>query len=103
LSPVLAILDEVGQVRGANSEFVDAITTSQGAHETPILMVISTQASSDTDLLSIWIDDAKTSRPDSTVCHLYEADADCELDDRKAWKAANPALGSFRSLKDVEE
>lgn len=29
LSPVLAILDEVGQVRGPKSDFIDAITTAQ--------------------------------------------------------------------------
>ena len=43
LSPVLAILDEIGQVRGPQSDFVDAITTSQGAHESPLLIAISTQ------------------------------------------------------------
>ena len=30
-SPILAILDEVGQVRGPQSDFIDAITTAQGA------------------------------------------------------------------------
>lgn len=58
LSPVLAILDEVGQVRGPQSDFVDAITTSQGAHAAPLLLVISTQAANDSDLLSVWLDDA---------------------------------------------
>src|SRR5690625_5733999 len=103
LSPVLAILDEIGQVRGPVSEFVDAITTSQGAHETPILMVISTQASSDGDLLSVWLDDAKTNQPQSTVCHLYTADAGWELSAKAAWQAANQALGSFRSMDGVEQ
>jgi phage terminase large subunit-like protein len=37
------------------------------------------------------------------VCHVYAAPEDCDLDDRKAWAAANPALGSFRSLADVEK
>src|SRR5690625_3925847 len=53
LSPVLAILDEVGQVRGPQDDFVDAITTAQGAHEAPLLIAISTQAANDADLLSI--------------------------------------------------
>lgn len=44
LSPVLAILDELGQVRGPQSDFVDAIITAQGAHKNPLQMVISTQA-----------------------------------------------------------
>lgn len=103
LSPVLAILDEVGQVRGPTSDFVDAITTSQGAHERPLLIAISTQAASDADLFSIWIDDARASNDPHTVCHVYEAPADCDLQDEAAWHAANPALGIFRSLEDVRE
>ncbi|AKQ56407.1 terminase [Bordetella hinzii] len=103
LSPVLAILDEIGQVRGPQSDFVDAITTSQGAHEAPLLIAISTQAASDADLLSTWIDDAKTSNDPRTVCRVYEAPKDCELLDEAAWRAANPALGTFRSLADLRE
>lgn len=103
LSPVLAILDEIGQVRGPQSDFVDAITTSQGAHEAPLLIAISTQAASDADLLSIWLDDAKASSDPRIVCHLYEAPDGCELLDVAAWKAANPALGIFRSEDDLRE
>ena len=102
LSPVLAILDEVGQVRGPRSDFIDAITTAQGAHENPLLLTISTQAANDADLLSVWIDDAINSNDPHTVCHLYTAPLECNLEDRKAWKAANPALGSFRSEVDMQ-
>ena len=103
LSPVLAILDEVGQVRGPQSDFVDAITTSQGAHAEPLLLVISTQAATDADLLSVWIDDAIASADPRIVCHLHTAPAGCELLDEAAWRAANPALGVFRSLDDLRE
>lgn len=103
LSPVLAILDELGQVRGPRSEFVDAITTSQGAHDAPILMVISTQAPNDNDLLSIWLDDAKTNKDSRIVSHVYEAHKECALTDVEAWRDANPAIGRFRSLPDVQE
>lgn len=103
LSPVLAILDELGQVRGPRSDFVDAIITAQGAHKNPLQMVISTQSPNDADLLSIWIDDAKQSNDPHIVCHVYAADKDCDLMDEKAWVAANPAIGKFRSRKDVEE
>jgi phage terminase large subunit-like protein len=102
-SPVLAILDEVGQVRGPQSDFVDAITTSQGAYKNAMLFAISTQAPNDNDLFSIWLDDAKTSNDKRIVCHLYEAPKDCAMTDKAAWKAANPALGKFRSLEDVRE
>lgn len=103
LSPVLAILDEIGQVRGSQSDFVDAITTSQGAHADPLLIAISTQASNDADLLSQWIDDAKASNDPRIVCRVYEAPAGCDLLDESAWRAANPALGSFRSLDDLRD
>lgn len=103
LSPVLAILDEVGQVRGPTDDFISAITTSQGAYEHPLLIAISTQAPTDADMFSIWLD-AQAAAPDPrVVAHVYEAPKDCELDDRKAWAAANPALGTFRSLADVEQ
>lgn len=103
LSPVLAILDEIGQVRGPQSDFIDAITTSQGAHENPLLIAISTQAASDADLLSTWIDDARNSNDPRIVCKVYEAPAGCELTDESAWQAANPALGLFRSEDDLRE
>jgi phage terminase large subunit-like protein len=102
-SPILAILDEVGQVRGPQSDFVDAITTAQGAYTDAMLFAISTQAPNDNDLFSIWLDDARESKDKRIVCHLYAAQPDAKLNDAEAWKAANPALGKFRSLPDVQE
>jgi phage terminase large subunit-like protein len=101
LSPILAILDETGQVRGSQDDFIDAITTVQGAHENPLLIVISTQAANDADLLSIWIDDAQRSKDPHIVCHVYEAPKDADISKRETWLAANPALGTFRSEKDM--
>lgn len=103
LSPVLAILDEVGQVRGPQSDFIDAITTAQGAHSAPLLIAISTQAPNDADLFSVWLDDAAASNDPRIVCHLYAADKDADVMDRAGWAAANPAMGTFRSLPDLQE
>lgn len=103
LSPVLAILDEVGQVKGPQDDFIDAITTAQGAHDKPLLIAISTQAPTDADLFSVWLDDAERSADPAIVSHVYTAPEECALDDEEAWKAANPALGLFRSRRDVEE
>ena len=102
-SPILAILDEAGQVRGPHNDFFEAIITSQGAYDNPLLIVISTQAPTAGDLFSKWLDDAAKVKNPTTVCHLYAAPEDCELDDREAWGMANPALGLFRSVKDIEE
>lgn len=101
LSPVLAILDEVGQVTGPHSPFIDAITTAQGAHDKPLLIAISTQAATDGDLFSIWLDDAAKSNDPHIISHVYAAPAECELMDKAAWRAANPALGLFRSEADL--
>lgn len=103
LSPVLIIFDEIGQVRGSQNDFYDALSTSQGAHAAPLMINISTQAPKDDDLLSILIDDAQNSNDKHTVCHVYAAADDCELDDENAWEAANPALGTFRSLDDMRQ
>lgn len=100
-SPLLLIVDEAGQVVGPTSPFLDAVLTSQGAHENPLTIIISTQAPSDSDFLSVLIDDALRSGDPHTVCHLYAADKDCDLMDRKQWKKANPS--SFRNKKDLEE
>lgn len=103
LSPIVAILDEVGQVKGPQDDFVDAIETSQGAHDAPLLFAISTQAAQDTDLFSVWIDDAKDSQDPTIICHVYEAPKNCDLLDETAWVMANPALGKFRSLDDLRK
>ena len=103
LSPVLAILDEVGQVRGQQDAFIEAIETAQGAHDDPLLIAISTQAATDGDLFSIWLDDAANAKDKRIVSHVYTAPEGCDVMDKKAWKAANPALGEFRSLTDIQD
>lgn len=101
LSPVLAIHDEMGQVRGEFDPFIEAIETAQGAYDDALQIVISTQAPNDADMLSIRIDDAKRSGDPTIVCHVYAASEDADMGDPKAWEAANPALGSFRSLVEI--
>lgn len=98
LSPILAILDELGQVKGPTDPFIEAIETAQGAYDNPLKIIISTQAPTDADMLSLLID-----APDDpkVVKHVYAAPMDAKLDDEDAWRAANPALGLFRSIDDV--
>ena len=96
-SPVVAILDELGQVRGPQDDYVDAIITSQGAYDDALRIGISTQAPNDADLFSVIFDDAKASNDPHIVAHVYSADDDCDIMDERQWKFANPALGNFRS------
>ncbi|WP_235513362.1 phage major capsid protein [Burkholderia pseudomallei] len=58
LSPALTIHDELGQVKGPRSELYEALETASAAQESPLSIVISTQAPTDGDLLSLLIDDA---------------------------------------------
>lgn len=103
LSPVLAILDEVGQIKGPQDAFVEAIETAQGAHTDPLLIAISTQAATDADMFSIWLDDAENSGDARIVSHVHAAPDGCDLMDRDAWRAANPAMGVFRTVSDIED
>lgn len=100
-SPRVVIMDELGQVVGPRSDFFDAMVTSQGAHADPLMIIISTQAATDSDLLSIIIDDALEGSDPHTVIDLYTAPKSAELMDESAWALANPALGKFLSVDSV--
>ncbi|WP_155524327.1 terminase TerL endonuclease subunit [Burkholderia sp. PAMC 28687] len=100
LSPILVILDEIGQIPEPESAFVDSLTTSQLAYgASALLLAISTQAPLDSSLFSLWIDDAVGSEDPTLVCHLYAAPPDCEVDDEGALIAANPGLGYFLDME----
>lgn len=100
----VVILDEAGQIRGETNEYVEMLATSQGSYERPLFVVISTQAPSDADYLSILIDDAARAKDDSIVAHVYQADPALDIDDRQAWEQANPGLlDGFRSVVDIQK
>lgn len=94
-SPALAIHDELGQVRGPRDAFYDAIDTSQGAYPGALSIIVSTQAATDLDLLSVLIDDAKTGRDPTVKLSLYTAPEDADPYADESLKAANPAFGDF--------
>lgn len=100
-SPKLTIHDELGQVVGPTDALFDALETGGGAHEDPLSLVISTQAASDTDLLSLLIDDAIRNPTPENVVRLYATDKDADIWDEANWYKSNFALGIYRSLKDM--
>lgn len=104
LGPDLVIYDELGAAK--NRRLYDVLNSSQGARVSPLMVNISTQASSPAHLFSELIDyGLKVKRREvldrSTVCHLYTAPPDCDLLDEKAWAAANPAMGAWRSREEI--
>ena len=102
LSPILAIHDELGQA-GAICPIYDAVETGMGAHEEPLSLILSTQAADDVALLSTIIDDALQTPDERTYLCLYTAPEQCDIHDRDAWAAANPAMGIFLNATDIEE
>lgn len=101
LSPVLVIHDELGQVKGPRSPLYDAMETATAAQETPLSIIISTQAPTDADLLSVLIDDAKKGRDPRTVLRFQTAGPDIDPFTEEAIRAANPAFDVFMNREEV--
>lgn len=101
LSPIFIVHDELGQVRGPRSELYDALETATGAQENPLTIIISTQAPTDGDLLSILIDDAMTEQDPRTICRVYSAPLDLDPFSEAAIRLANPAFGDFLNPREV--
>ena len=101
LSPSFTVHDELGQVRGPRSELYEALETASAAQESPLSIVISTQAPTDADLLSVLIDDALTGADPKQKVWLYSANLDTDPFSLEAIKAANPAFGAFMNQAEV--
>jgi phage terminase large subunit-like protein len=101
LSPVFAVHDELGQVKGPRSELYEAIETASAAHDDPLSICISTQAPTDADLFSVLIDDAKSGADPKVKLFLYTADESLDPFSEEALIAANPAFGDFQSAVEV--
>jgi len=90
LAPSFWIADEVAQWR--SRELWDNLATGMGKRAHALGVTISTQAADDLHFLSEMLDAEPTP---TTYVQLHTAPDDCQLDDRDAWRAANPALGAF--------
>ncbi len=101
LSPAFAVHDELGQVRGPTSDLYDAIETAGAGQEAPLSIVISTQAPTDSDLLSILIDDALLGGDPMIKCRLYTADKDLDAFEEETIRLANPHYDSFMNKSEV--
>jgi phage terminase large subunit-like protein len=79
----------------------EALETAGGAQLRPMSIIISTQATTDADLLSVLIDDALAGHDPHTVCSLYTAPVGADPFALETIKAANPALGVFQNPDEV--
>ena len=102
LSPVFTVHDELGQVKGPRSELYEAIETASAAQENPLSIVISTQAPTDADLLSLLIDDAMTGADPRVKVRLYAAPMDADPFSEGAIRAANPHYDALMNKAEVK-
>ncbi|MDR5776575.1 MULTISPECIES: terminase TerL endonuclease subunit, partial [unclassified Caballeronia] len=101
LSPALVIHDELGQVKGPRSELYEALETASAAQESPLSVLISTQAPTDADLLSLLIDDALTGADPLNKVELYTAPTDIDPFSDRAIRLANPHFDVFMNQAEV--
>lgn len=101
LSPVFIVHDELGQVKGPRDALYEALETATGAQTNPLSLIISTQAPSDSDLLSVLIDDALKGSDPRVVVSLYTASDDMDPFSEEAARAANPAFGDFQNAEET--
>jgi phage terminase large subunit-like protein len=101
LNPAFIIHDELGQVRGPRDELYEALETATGAQEDPLSVIISTQAPTDSDLLSLLIDDALARNDPRVTCSLHTAPIDDDAFTEKTIRKANPAFGDFLNKREV--
>lgn len=101
LSPAFTVHDELGQVKGPRFELYEALETASAAQESPLSIVISTQAPTDSDLLSLLIDDALTGSDPRIKVELCTAPLDMDPFSEEAIRAANPHFDEFMNQEEV--
>lgn len=101
LSPRFVAHDELGQVRGPRSPLYEALETATAAQENPLSVIISTQAPTAGDLLSILIDDAAAGHDPRVVLRMQTAPDNLDPFSIEAIRAANPAFDLFMNQEEV--
>lgn len=84
----------------------DVLSTSQGARAQPMYLIISTAGYDKNSILWEIYSHAKRVQESpeldpSFLPIIYEAPKEADWTDERVWRAANPALGDFRSLEDM--
>lgn len=102
----ICIYDEL-HAAGTDRRLYDVLSTSMGGRQQPLFLVISTAGYDRHSILWELYSHAKKVQENpaldpSFLPILYEAPSDAEWTDQKVWKAANPALGDFRSLEEMQ-
>lgn len=105
LSPSFVLCDEAGY--WPKRDLFDAMDSALGARDEPLIVAISTQAKDDTHFFSEMIDyglKCQSGEIEDTSFHLafFTAPEKADPWSPETWALANPALGDFNSLEQVE-
>lgn len=105
LSPSFVLCDEIGY--WPKRDLFDAMDSALGARDEPLIVAISTQARDDTHFFSEMVDyglKIKDGEIEDPSFHLafFAAGHDDDPWSQETWHRANPALGDFLSLAQVE-
>lgn len=101
LSPAFVVHDELGQVKGPRFELYEALETAAAAQDEPLSIIISTQAPTDADLLSVLIDDALTGADPRLKVILHSAPIDADPFSDESIRLANPHFDEFMNQDEV--
>ena len=90
-----------------NRELWDVLASSTGARDQPLTIAISTAGYDRHSILWELYSHAKNvlqnpSLDPTFLPIIFEADPDADWTDEKVWKQANPALGDFRSMDEMQ-
>ena len=93
----LAIFDELGLVPESKRGLYSAVRSSVSARDGRVLAI---SIMGDGPMMR---EIRERSNDPAVIFHEYAAPADCKLDDRSAWRAANPSLGTIKSETYMED
>lgn len=105
LSPSFYIADELAQ--WPSRELLDNLRTGTGARAEPLGIVISTMSADPFHVMSEMVHYGQQVRDgivtDPTFsAHIFSTPLDADPWSEESWKIANPALGDFRSLEEMQ-
>ena len=91
-NPTCTIIDELGVI---DADVFDAMRLASGKRAESTLLAIGTPPSDPDSIMRTLVEHGREG-DDPTFCLIeYAADPAASVDDREAWKQANPALGDF--------
>lgn len=103
LDPTCGIVDELHTV---SADVWEAVTLASGKRAESLCLAISTPSNSRNSVMWSLVEHGRANTDPAFAFTEYSAPAGCSLVDEKAWKVANPALGSgflsidsFRALQ----